>query len=221
MHNLNAKFGALDCVVANAGIAHKVPLAELTDAKWDQTFDVDLKPVIATERWRLEKLRRTDAEIESTFAAVLAASGLPADKCEVYKLMLGTGFGRRTRSDYVGEAVKIARQMPGTPIKLLWSREEDMAQGRYHPIMQCKLVGAFDKDNNLTGLHMRLSGQSILASVRPQVLVRLKIQHASHASSSAESPELCRSNRSHHRPPLLARAKYFPIAPWLACARSS
>jgi isoquinoline 1-oxidoreductase beta subunit len=45
-----------------------------------------------------------------------------------------------------------------------------MAQGRYHPVMQCKLVGAFDKDNNLTGLHMRLSGQSILASVRPAVV---------------------------------------------------
>ena len=57
--------------------------------------------------------------------------------------------------------------MPGTPIKLLWSREEDMTHGRYHPVMQCKLVGAFDKDNNLTGLHMRISGQSILASVRP------------------------------------------------------
>ena len=56
------------------------------------------------------------------------------------------------------QAVQIAKQMPGTPIKLLWSREEDMAQGRYHPVMQCKLVGAFDKDNNLTGLHMRHLG---------------------------------------------------------------
>src|SRR5688500_12456848 len=60
--------------------------------------------------------------------------------------------------------------MPGTPIKLLGSREEDMVQGRYHPVMMAKLVGAFDKDNNLTGLHIRLAGQSILASVRPQVL---------------------------------------------------
>ena len=58
--------------------------------------------------------------------------------------------------------------MPGTPVKLLWSREEDMVHGRYHPVTQCKLVGALDKDNNLTGLHMRISGQSILASVRPR-----------------------------------------------------
>ena len=108
---------------------------------------------------------------EASFAATMAASGLPADKCEVYKINLGGGFGRRGAfQDYVHQAVKIAKEMPGTPIKLLWSREEDMVQGRYHPVMMAKLVGAFDKDNNLTGLHVRLSGQSILASVRPQVL---------------------------------------------------
>jgi isoquinoline 1-oxidoreductase beta subunit len=45
-----------------------------------------------------------------------------------------------------------------------------MLHGRYHPVMQCKLVGGFDANNNLTGLHMRLSGQSILASVRPATL---------------------------------------------------
>ena len=81
--------------------------------------------------------------------------------------MLGGGFGRRGRSDYVIQAVQIAKQMPGTPIKLLWTREEDMQHGFYHPITQCKMVGAFDKDNNLTGLHMRISGQSILATVFP------------------------------------------------------
>jgi isoquinoline 1-oxidoreductase subunit beta len=107
---------------------------------------------------------------EAAFAAVLAASGLPAEKCEVYKINIGGGFGRRIFQDYVHQAVNIAKQIPGTPVKLLWSREEDMTHGRYHPVMQCKLVGAFDKDNELTGLHMRLSGQSILASAYPQLL---------------------------------------------------
>jgi isoquinoline 1-oxidoreductase beta subunit len=108
---------------------------------------------------------------EAAFAATVAASGLPADKCDVYKIHLGGGFGRRGAfHDYVTQAVLIAKQMPGTPIKLLWTREEDMTHGRYHPVMQAKLVGAFDKDNNLTALHIRLSGQSILASVFPQNL---------------------------------------------------
>lgn len=107
---------------------------------------------------------------EAAFAAVLEASGLPAEKCDVHKVMLGGGFGRRGQTDYVRQAVMIAKQMPGTPIKLLWSREEDMAHGRYHPITQCKMTGAFDANNNLVALHYRLSGQSILFSLRPEAL---------------------------------------------------
>lgn len=105
---------------------------------------------------------------EAVFAAVVEASGLPSEKCEVYKIMPGGGFGRRGMTDYVRQAVAIAKQMPGVPVKLMWTREEDMLHGRYHPITQSKLVGAFDADNNLIGLHMRISGQSILASVRPE-----------------------------------------------------
>ncbi|RXG95486.1 xanthine dehydrogenase family protein molybdopterin-binding subunit [Bradyrhizobium zhanjiangense] len=107
---------------------------------------------------------------EAAFAAVLEASGLPAEKCDVHKVMLGGGFGRRGQTDYVRQAVMIAKQMPGTPIKLLWSREEDMAHGRYHPITHCKMTGAFDANNNLVALHYRLSGQSILFSLRPEAL---------------------------------------------------
>ena len=108
---------------------------------------------------------------EAAFGATVQASGLPANKCEVYKQHLGGGFGRRGAfHDYVTQAVLIAKQMPGTPVKLLWSREEDMMHGRYHPVMQAKMVGGFDKDNNLTALHVRLSGQSILADVFPNNL---------------------------------------------------
>src|SRR5262249_3682027 len=51
---------------------------------------------------------------EAAFAAVLEASGLPPEKCDVHKLMLGGGFGRRGQTDYVRQAVEIAKQMPGT-----------------------------------------------------------------------------------------------------------
>jgi len=108
---------------------------------------------------------------EAAFAAAMEASGLPADKCDVYKIHIGGGFGRRGAfHDYVTQAVLIAKQIPGTPVKLLWTREEDMTHGRYHPVTQCKLVGAFDASNNLIGLHMRISGQSILSAVRPEAL---------------------------------------------------
>jgi len=107
---------------------------------------------------------------EQTLASVSEASGLPIEKCEVHKLPLGGGFGRRTANDFVSQAIAIAKQIPGTPVKLIWTREEDMTHGRYHPITQAKMVGALDANNNLTGLHMRIAGQSILSFVNPQAL---------------------------------------------------
>src|SRR6201987_428219 len=64
--------------------------------------------------------------------------------------------------------------MAGTRIKLLWSREEAMTHGRYHPITQCKRTGGLDADNNLVALHMRISGQSILSSLPPEARVKGK-----------------------------------------------
>jgi isoquinoline 1-oxidoreductase beta subunit len=107
---------------------------------------------------------------EAALAATSEASGLPIAKCEVYKLLLGGGFGRRGATDFVRQAVQIAKELPGTPVKLLWTREEDMLHGTYHPIMQAKLTGALDAKGNLNALHIRLSGQSILASVNPEGL---------------------------------------------------
>ncbi|MBL8524796.1 MAG: xanthine dehydrogenase family protein molybdopterin-binding subunit, partial [Betaproteobacteria bacterium] len=62
---------------------------------------------------------------EAALAAASEASGLPNTKCEVYKIHLGGGFGRRGAiHDWVRQVVAIAKEMPGTPIKLIWSREE-------------------------------------------------------------------------------------------------
>src|ERR1035437_7962060 len=84
--------------------------------------------------------------------------------------MLGGGYGRRGRTDYVTQAVLIAKQMPGTPIKLLWAREEDMQHCTYHPVTQCRLTAGLDDKGNLTTLHARISGQSILTALRPEAL---------------------------------------------------
>jgi isoquinoline 1-oxidoreductase beta subunit len=125
----------------------------------------------ATARWTPERCEvwTPTQNGEAALAATAAASGLPASKCEVYKLHLGGGFGRRGAvHDWVRQAVTIAKELPGTPVKLIWSREEDMLHGFYHPVTQCKLTAAIDKEGNLDGLHMRISGQSILAALFPQ-----------------------------------------------------
>jgi isoquinoline 1-oxidoreductase subunit beta len=105
---------------------------------------------------------------EAALAVAAEAAGLSPTKCDVYKINLGGGFGRRGAHDWVAQAVLIAKQMPGTPIKLIWSREEDMTHGKYHPITQCKMTAGLDAQGNVTALHMRISGQSILAGMFPQ-----------------------------------------------------
>ena len=107
---------------------------------------------------------------ETILAAVAEVSGLPLEKCDVHKTLLGGGFGRRIFTDYARQAVQIAIQMPGIPVKLLWSREEDMTHDFYHPVTQCRLRGGLDAAGNLVGLQIRISGQSILAAVLPQNL---------------------------------------------------
>jgi isoquinoline 1-oxidoreductase beta subunit len=131
-----------------------------------------MEPMNATARFTPERCEVWAAtqDGDAALAAVAEASGLPPEKCDVNKMPLGGGFGRRTTHDWLHQAIAIAKQIPGTPIKLIWTREEDMTQGRYHPTTQCKLVGAFDANNELTSLHMRIAGQSILAYVAPAVL---------------------------------------------------
>ena len=101
---------------------------------------------------------------EASLATLSEASGLPLEKCEVYKHILGGGFGRRGGAqDYVRQAVDIAKQFPGVPIKMIWSREEDMTHDFYRPISQCRAAAGLDENGKLVGLHVRVSGQSINA----------------------------------------------------------
>jgi isoquinoline 1-oxidoreductase beta subunit len=158
-----------DVKAALAGAAKKV------EAVYAYPFQnhAPMEPMNATAKYTPERCEVwvPTQNGEAAFAATTAAAGLPADKCEVYKINLGGGFGRRGAfHDYVTQAVLIAKQIPGTPVKLLWTREEDMTHGRYHPVMQAKLTGGLDASGNLTGLHLRLSGQSILTAVFPQFL---------------------------------------------------
>ena len=158
-----------DVNAALAGAARKV------EAVYGYPYQhhVTLEPQNATARYTADKCEVwcSTQNGEAALATASEASGLPIPKCEVYKTFLGGGFGRRaTSQDYIRQAVLVAKEIPGTPIKLLWTREEDMAHGWYHPITQCKLSAGLDKDNNLTALHVRISGQSILAKVLPQRL---------------------------------------------------
>ena len=105
---------------------------------------------------------------EGSLAAACEEAGLPLAKGEVHKLDLGGGFGRRGGTQvYTRQAVAIAKQFPGIPVKLIWSREEDQAHDFYRPISQCRLAAGLDESGKLLGMHIRVSGQSINAWLNP------------------------------------------------------
>ena len=175
---LKAGLDAQQAVVGNANGDAKAAIAgaaRRVEAVYAYPFQnhATMEPMNATARWTAERCEvwTPTQNGEAALAATAAAAGLPAAQCEVYKLPLGGGFGRRGAvHDWVTQTVTIARQFPGIPVKLLWSREEDMQHGNYHPITQCKLTAGLDAKGEITGLHMRISGQSILAGVFPQMV---------------------------------------------------
>jgi isoquinoline 1-oxidoreductase beta subunit len=105
---------------------------------------------------------------EGSLAAACEEAGVPLANGEVHKLDLGGGFGRRGGTqDYTRQAVAIAKQFPGIPVKLIWSREEDQAHDFYRPISQCRMSAGIDAGGKLVGMHIRVSGQSINALLNP------------------------------------------------------
>ena len=159
-----------DAAAAIAGAARKI------EATYSYPYQnhATMEPMNATAVWTADKCEVWCPTQNGTgaLAAAATAAGLPQEKCDVHKIDLGGGFGRRGGfTDYVRQAVQIAKQLPGTPVKLMWTREEDMLHGAYHPITQCKMTAGLDAQGNITGLHMRIAGQSILAAVLPNLMI--------------------------------------------------
>lgn len=108
---------------------------------------------------------------ETSIAAASEASGLPLDKVHVHRMHAGGGFGRRgLYNEYVKQAIRIAQTMPGTPVRLQWSREEDMRQGRYRPVSMARLRAGIDAQGRWTGWHVRIAEQSLAAAALTQFL---------------------------------------------------
>lgn len=99
------------------------------------------------------------------FAQMGAAKvcGLPVEKIVIHNQLIGGGFGRRLESDFIFQAVDIARQL-SYPIKLIWSREEDMTHDRYRPHYVDRLNAALGKDLKPVGWEHRIAGASVVAA---------------------------------------------------------
>jgi isoquinoline 1-oxidoreductase beta subunit len=115
---------------------------------------------------------------EATHAVAAATAGVPLENVDVHLTYLGGGFGRRGLQDYTRQAVAIAKAVEGRPVKLLWSREEDMQHDYYRPMTMMRFKAALDAEGKLTALRVRDSTHSIMASVRPQEIKEGIDRHA-------------------------------------------
>lgn len=99
-------------------------------------------------------------------ATAAAVTQLSLDKVHVHNQLLGGGFGRRLDVDYVTQAVRIAREVDG-PVKVVWSREEDMQHSSYRPYHHNRLAATLDAQGRPVAWHHRVTGSSIIARYAP------------------------------------------------------
>ena len=135
------------------------------------------------------------------FVQALAAQygGFDRDKVTVHTTLMGGGFGRRAMTDFAGEAAAVAAQMPGVPIKLMWSREDDMQHDFYRPSTLHRLRAVLDENGTIQAWRHRLVSASItkgmavtlvssyLPSWLPEALARGIGRFAGNATASMDS----------------------------------
>jgi isoquinoline 1-oxidoreductase beta subunit len=98
------------------------------------------------------------------------AAGVPRDAVTVHTPYLGGGFGRRAEMDVIVEAAAIAARVPGTPVQLLWSREEDIRHDVYRPMALARLRCALDDKGGIAAWHHRIVGQSCTQGLTARLL---------------------------------------------------
>jgi len=105
---------------------------------------------------------------EASLSHAAKTAGVPLEKVEVHKTMLGGGFGRRGGpQDFVRQGVTIAMAMPGTPVKMMWSREEDMRHGFYRPASLVKMRAGLDAQGKIVAFEAKIACPSILSVLVP------------------------------------------------------
>jgi isoquinoline 1-oxidoreductase beta subunit len=104
--------------------------------------------------------------------AIAQLSGLALDKITVNSTLLGGGFGRRAEADYAADAYLLAKEMPGRPVKLIYSREDDVLGDRYRPLVAQHVEVGLDAAGKIVGWRHRVVGESYFARLFPALAAK-------------------------------------------------
>jgi isoquinoline 1-oxidoreductase beta subunit len=147
--------------------------AEIANSKsFERTFEAPflahatMEPMNCTADYRADGCDvyvPTQGQTPSHQAAV-AASGLPADKVKIHVTYMGGGFGRRGEADFVIDAVETSKAV-GKPVKVVWSREDDMQHDYYRPVSYARMWGAVDAAGKPTVFKQHIVQQSLMKRI--------------------------------------------------------
>ncbi len=96
-----------------------------------------------------------------------ARSGVDPARVSIHSQFIGGGFGRRLEVDFIGQAAAIAKALPGTPVKLVWTREDDTTHDYYRPASLHRMRGGLDASGKLVALDHHMVSQSVTARAFP------------------------------------------------------
>jgi isoquinoline 1-oxidoreductase beta subunit len=96
-----------------------------------------------------------------------SATGIDMSRVEVHTTMIGGGFGRKYEADFALDAVLLAKSMPGRPVKVIWTREDDIQQGKYRPLEAQYIQVGFSEDGKITAWRHHIVAASISARYTP------------------------------------------------------
>ena len=158
---------------------------------------------------------------EASLAVAAATAGVPLENVEVHRVQLGGGFGRRGGAqDFVRQGVLIAKAMEGTPVKMLWSREEDTQHDFYRPASLIRLKAALDDSGNPVGWYSRVAATSIFST-----LVRLPLKPPFSPAEGVDPQSVASINDLPHAIPNVKveyaqRNAYVPVGFWRTVGHS-
>jgi isoquinoline 1-oxidoreductase subunit beta len=136
----------------------------------EHTSHMCLEPMNATAVVRDGKLEVWAPSQSASFVIGASSSPLGGFKPEditVNITMLGGGYGRRVEADFVIDAVLLAKAMPGTPVQVVWSREDDVMRDKLRPMMAQQISAGVDEQGNLIAFKHKMVGEAIYARVLP------------------------------------------------------
>jgi isoquinoline 1-oxidoreductase beta subunit len=122
-----------------------------------------LEPMNATARVSGQRVEVwAPTQVPPMCRAVAArVAGVPVENVDLHVTLLGGGFGRRLEIDYVAQAVRVAMDMPGVAVQLIWSREEDTRHDFYRPMQVARLRATVDTSGIPVALHIKSAGDPI------------------------------------------------------------